>query len=547
MAKSADLLTRELSVLLSSAVAVVIIRTREPHRAINSIADLAVVKKTKALLWTMTDGICVSETKKLIHGQVPIRSWETVRPIPAAAGTAVKTAIQQFTDGHISEDLLGNNYLIMQWANFELDRYPNGVQKLSDMSRELTRTNKRIILVAGSTWTPPEGIDHLPIIDFKLPNDEEQTSLLDKTLTHSVKPEQQPHYDEDELMMIGRNATGLTHSQAEDAFSVVITRNLKRLATDLPASEFAQQVGEFKISITNNSPVLTTVPRIELDEVGGLEVIKQDIQVISACITPEAENEGIDKPKGFLLVGPAGTGKTLAGQAIATGLNLPAVLFSASRVMGSLVGSSQKNMKAALDILKAIAPVVCIIDEAEKAFSTESLGNDGGASAAVLGEMLTFMSMPREQLIFFVLTANEGYLLPSAMIRKGRMDTIYYMGMPNASARDTILRIHIEKAPRYMEIPDDLSIAVKASSGYTGSEIEAAVIATMRTQFTQEGNTQITGQQIAYHIKLSPPDSAGGGDQFKRQVEWASQFAKNASLPDVVDAPVVSRSLRLEG
>lgn len=230
------------------------------------------------------------------------------------------------------------------------------------------------------------------------------------------------------------------------------------------------------------------------------------------------------------------TGKTLVAQAVSSILHMPLIQWDVSMVFGGLVGSSTKNISSALDILEATSPCVVLLDEIEKVFNSGRGTNDGGIKDEVLGILLSFMSREREKPIFFVLTANEPWLLPAPLLRKGRVDTVYNIGMPNRTEREAIYRIHLGK--RKVTVPKDLEVAITGSKGYSGAEIEESVIQAMKSKFITDGNVKISGALMMEQIKKTKSNSEMFKDQTKEMIKWATDNAKNASIPDETMKPV---------
>lgn len=180
----------------------------------------------------------------------------------------------------------------------------------------------------------------------------------------------------------------------------------------------------------------------------------------------------IHPPKGLLLVGVPGTGKTLAARAIAAAWNLPLVRLDTGRLYGSLVGESESNLRQAIRTAEAIAPCVVLVDEIEKAFG-QGGGHDGGTSQRVFGALLTWLSDKRAE-CFVVATANEIGALPPELLRKGRFDEIFAVDLPDVAARAEILRIHLERAGHRLK-QAELADLGGACAHYTGAELESAI------------------------------------------------------------------------
>ena len=184
---------------------------------------------------------------------------------------------------------------------------------------------------------------------------------------------------------------------------------------------------------------------------------------------------------------------------------------------------------------------VVLIDEIDSTFSKEQGENDGGVKKEILGMLQTFMAKSRDNAVYFVMTANRGWMLPAPLTRKGRIDQEYYVGNPNATERKAIIDIKLRKFG-ITSIPEsDIPAFVEASDNYTGSEIEEAIIATMRKQFSKAKNKELSVDDVIENLQESEPNSVKHKEQTAKMIKWAEDNCKPASLPDVSAAVVATK------
>lgn len=249
--------------------------------------------------------------------------------------------------------------------------------------------------------------------------------------------------------------------------------------------------------------------------VGGLEHLKTWVAKRAALFGEAARKAGIHAPKGLLLVGVPGTGKTLAARAIAGVWNLPLVRLDVGRLFGSLVGESEGNLRVALRTAEAIAPCVMMLDEVEKAFAQGGL--DGGTSQRIFGGLLTWLQDKRAD-VFVVATANDLTKLPPEFLRKGRFDEIFAVDLPGQEARAEILRIHLGCAGHVLDVSELTDLASICQS-YTGSELEAAVQAALIEAF-HDGARKLTAADVAKALRTTVPLSKTMPEKIDALREW---------------------------
>ena len=333
-------------------------------------------------------------------------------------------------------------------------------------------------------------------------------------------------------------ALGLTLGEAENVFAKIIVQE-QRLSGDHVNEVFAE-----KQQIIRKSGLLEYYSANEdFSNVGGLAVLKDWLNKRAVAFTDEARAFGLPSPKGILLLGVQGCGKSLCAKAVSRLWHLPLLRFDMGRMFGSLVGSSEENVRRAIAVAESVAPAVLWVDEIDKAFvgSQSSGATDGGTTARVFGTFLTWLS-EKNTAVFVVATANDVSQLPPELLRKGRLDEIFYVDLPSEEERLEIFRIHIVKRRRDPK-DFDLETLVAASPDFSGAEIEEAIISALYDAFYQK--QELTTEHILTTLNQTVPLAKTMSEKVSSQRNWAVGRARNASVPQLMKAELEMRRMEL--
>jgi SpoVK/Ycf46/Vps4 family AAA+-type ATPase len=294
-------------------------------------------------------------------------------------------------------------------------------------------------------------------------------------------------------------------------------------------------ITEQKRLLVKKSDVLEFIPLKEtMSDVGGFDNYQQWLSKRAGAFTDDAKEFGVTPPRGILLVGVPGGGKSLCAKSTASSLKIPLIRFDLSKVFGSLVGQSESRMRGALKVAEAVAPCVLWLDEVEKALSGSSSGDhDTGVSARVLGQFLEWRAETTAE-VFVCCTSNNIHGIPPEFYRPGRIDAIFYAGNPDLKGRIEILEIHLRKRGRSAkEAPNINYVEVaKATEGYTGAEIELAVIEAIFTAYN-EGKRDLTTDLLLDAVKCIVPQSRRNKEDMVELEQWA----KDRAIPVAKPAP----------
>jgi hypothetical protein len=498
----------EIETLIRARYPILYIITSEEMRVQNSLVEIAARRQKKVFEWTYSSGIVPAGAS--IQSQKG-RNAATKDPLAALdlVIEQVEPAIFMFKDFH--PFLTRNNFAV--------------IRRLKDIALHLKNSYKTIVLISPVMEIPAELDKEVTVLNFPQPAKEDLAALLDK-IVEDVRDLKQVQI---ELNEEGRDrllqaALGLTLSEAENVFAKIIVKD-QRLGPDHVNEVFAE-----KQQIIRKSGLLEYYPASEdFSSVGGLAVLKDWLNKRVVAFTAEAHAFGLPPPKGILLLGVQGCGKSLCAKAVSRLWQLPLLRFDMGRMFGSLVGSSEENVRRAIAVAESIAPAVLWVDEIDKAFvgSQSSGATDGGTTARVFGTFLTWLS-EKSAPVFVVATANEVAQLPPELLRKGRLDEIFYVDLPSEEERAEIFRIHLSKRNRKPEA-FDLEALVAASPDFSGAEIEEAVISALYDAFY--ARQELATAHVVTALSQTVPLAKTMAEKIAAQRNWATGRARNASVP----------------
>ncbi|NDD30580.1 MAG: AAA family ATPase [Proteobacteria bacterium] len=396
------------------------------------------------------------------------------------------------------------------------------VRKLRELALHLKSSPKTLVLVSHAATIPPELEKDLTVLELRLPGPKELGGLLDgiaaqvsKAGRHDVALE---GADRETLL---KAALGLTLKEAENAFARALIERGR-----LTAAEVGLILAEKKRAIRKSGILEYFEAQQNLHDVGGLTSLKEWVRKRSVAFTEEARAFGLPPPRGLLLLGVQGCGKSLCAKAISQVWNLPLLRLDMGRIFSSFVGSSEENMRRAIATAESVAPAILWIDEIEKAFAgTRGGESDAGASSRVFATFLTWLQ-EKTAPVFVIATANNIATLPPELLRKGRLDEIFFVDLPSAAERREILRIHLRNRGRNADHLD-LDRLVAVTEGYSGSEIEQVVIAALYEAF--DHRRDIVADDLARAATQSVPLSQTMHEEIDTLRQWAASRARPAS------------------
>ncbi|MGF1486644.1 MAG: AAA family ATPase [Prochloraceae cyanobacterium] len=493
----------ELSILIQAQYPLIYLVTHEEERAEQEIVRIAQMKTQhkRVFVWTVTHGI-------VEYGQ----PRQTTQHNTVSSEAAVEWVIRQREPGiYIFKDL---------HPFFESGASAATTRKLRDAIASFKGTEKIIILMSPVQRVPIELEKEVVALDYALPTLQELNQVLDRQL-EKIKNRRISTEVREKLL---KATLGLTKDEAEKVYRKAYVK-AKRLTED----EVEVVLSEKKQLIRRNG-ILDYIEEDEtIDSIGGLEELKYWLKQRANAFTEKAREYGLPQPKGMLILGVPGCGKSLTAKTTARLWGLPLLRLDMGRVYdGSTVGRSEANLRNALKTAESISPAILFIDELDKAFagSSGSADSDGGTSSRIFGSFLTWMQ-EKTSPVFVMATANRVERLPGEFLRKGRFDEIFFVDLPNKEERQDIFKIHLTK--RRSDISRfDIEQLAKVSEGFSGAEIEQAIIAAMYEAFAQD-EREFTQLDIIAAIKATLPLSRTMTEQVTALRDWARQRARPAS------------------
>jgi AAA+ superfamily predicted ATPase len=512
----------EIETLIRARYPILYIISSEEMRVQNLVVDIAKKRNKKAFEWSYSTGIVPSGTS--IQSQKN-RSAATKDPLMALDQVIemVEPAIFIFKDFHP----------FLTKTNFAV------IRKLKEIALHLKNSYKTIILISPVMEIPTELDKEVTVLNYPLPTREDLSELLDKII-EDIKQFKKVVVDLDE---VGRErllqaALGLTLGEAENVFAKIIVKEERLTGRDV------NEVFSEKQQIIRKSGLLEYCATEEsFDQVGGLAVLKEWLNKRALAFSKEARAFGLPAPKGILMLGVQGCGKSLCAKAVSNQWQLPLLRFDMGRMFGSLVGSSEENVRRAISVAESVAPAILWVDEIDKAFAGAqgSGATDGGTTARVFGTFLTWLS-EKTAPVFVVATANDISQLPPELLRKGRLDEIFFVDLPVREERVEVFRIHLQKRQRD---PSKFNIEAlaAASTDFSGAEIEEAINSALYDAFYTQKD--ITDEHVLTALAQTVPLAKTMDEQINRLRSWAEGRARNASVAKVLLTEAAARRMEL--
>lgn len=515
----------DVSALLRARNPLLWVVTREEGRAERYLIEAAAAAGYEARIWDVAQGITsVSGKVEMADRADPDSALEEIRA----------RALGERASGRIV------------WIMRDLAPWfsgPGGMTSLRRMRNlarllpgvPLERAQAIIVLSAGGD-VPPELAGHATVLDWPLPDREEIADILDAavgSLPDELQKTACPNGNRDAAIDA---AVGLSGEEAAACYA----RSLVQLRKIDPAT-----VSKEKRRVIARERVLEWHDPLPggLDLVGGLENLKLWLKARTIAYSPQAREYGLPAPKGVLLVGVPGCGKTLTAKAVSTAWGIPLLRLDLGALKSKFVGESEGNLRKALRVIEAIGRCVVWVDEIEKALQGATGGSaDGGVSSDALGTILSWMQ-ERQGEAFVIATANDVSALPPELLRKGRFDEIWFVDLPNEIERTAVLKAALRSFNRDPSGVDFAALA-KITDGFTGSEIAALVPDAMFAAFADKGREIGTADLIAAAKTVAPLSRMADGKIDKLRA-WAQGRARPASAPQKVVAAKPARVLDL--
>ena len=497
---------RELEILIRSRYPVIYVVSWEEKRVVDAVAEIGARLGKKVFTWSCLGGLAAHAA----GAQPPSKKACPSRDPVVALQDAVdlrESALFVFKDFH--PFLAGNNAMV--------------VRALREIAQAFTSSFKTVILVGPALHLPPELEKDVSVVDFPLPGARELNALLDDAVRETAaNPGLRIDLDGEGREEVVRAAHGLTLAEAESVFAKALVVFGRLGPQQIPA------ILEEKRQIIRKSGLLDYIePEVELRDVGGLENLKDWLVKRRLAFGDKARAFGLPPPRGVLMLGVQGCGKSLCAKAVSAMWKLPLLRLDVGRIFNSLVGGSEENIRRAVAVSEGVAPCILWVDEIDKAFGAMSgQSTDSGTSQRVLGTFLVWLA-EKTAPVFVAATANNVENLPPEMLRKGRFDEIFFVDLPDRRARGHIFSIHLQRRGRD---PGRYGLAAlaEASAGFSGAEIEQAVIAGMFDAF-YGGGRDVETADVLKAIRETVPLSRTMEERIDHLRQWCHSRARPAA------------------
>jgi ATP-dependent 26S proteasome regulatory subunit len=482
---------RELEMLLASRFALIVIESREEHRVLTMINDAGARagrgRNWYVFQWTCTDGLKRADVdmppQKTLADPAALLRHLRVTPVPGI-------------------------YVLIDFHPYLSD--PVNVRMLKDVAQNYEKTPITVVLLSYEVTVPQE-LEHLTArLKLGMPTRNERAMVVSRIAQEWQDRNHRPvKIDPTALEHLVDNLAGLESPDTERLARQAIYNDGALTMDDIP------EVLAAKYQLLNRNGTLSYEPdTAKFADIGGLAHLRQ--WLVSRKPAFDGSAPELDAPKGMMLLGVQGCGKSLCARAAAGILSVPLLRLDFGSLYSKWHGESEKNLRDSLRAAEGLAPCVLWVDEIEKALAGSG-ESDGGVSRRVLGAFLTWLAEQRSR-IFVVATANDITALPPELVRKGRFDEIFFVDLPSRAARADILSIHARKRNVALSAPEAQALADR-SEGFSGAELEQAVVAALYTSHSTR--QPMCAAMIAHELKATQPLSVVMGEQVAALRAWA--------------------------
>jgi len=484
---------RDLELILRSRVPIVVIETQDESRLINLLMAIAIARASEEYLplfrWTVTDGLQRLDIslEPQLHNSDPAEVLKHIRAVS-------KPGIYVLLDFH--------PYL----------ENPVNVRLLKDICIRFKKVPRQLVLVSHKVELPRELTSFSAKFDLALPTEEERKKIVKRVATEYADENLglRVQVDPKAYGLLIKNLAGLPVRDTEQLARNAIFHDGAISKSDIPS------MMEAKYELLNRSGILQfEYDTAKFSDVGGLEKLKHWLSQRKPAFMNKADAKHLDSPKGVLLIGVQGCGKSLAAKATAGIFGLPLLRLDFANLYDKYHGETERNLRESLKTADVMSPCVLWIDEIEKGLAGR--GGETGTTQRVLGSFLTWMSQKDSQ-VFVVATANDISALPPELVRKGRFDEIFFVDLPNSAIRELIAEIHLQNRGQDAGTFDTAQIAT-ATKGFSGAEIEQAVVSALYAAHAQDES--LTTAHVLAEIERTKPLSVVMAERIAILRRWA--------------------------
>ena len=496
---------KQIDVLIRARYPILYVISWEEARVTAALRELMAQQNKRFWIWSETMGLQSGSMGATAGAPVdesrdPLRVLETIR-------TTTEPSVFLLRDFH---PFLSPN--LYQHASA-------AIRKLRDLTERLRTSYVTVIILSPVLQLPNELEKDVTVVDYSLPGSDELGGLLNQAVDSLNRAGERLDLSPGEREQILKAMAGMTIAEAENVLAKCIVER-RRFDVDLI-------IGEKEQLIRKSGLLEYFHTSANIGDVGGLDLLKRWLSARGKAFSERARQFGLPEPRGLLLLGVQGCGKSLTAKAVASLWQLPLLRLDVGRIFSGYVGSSEENIRKAIKIAEAVSPTVLWLDEIEKGLAgTQSSGaSDAGVTSRVFGTLVTWMQ-EKSAPVFVVATANDITQLPPELLRKGRFDEIFFVDLPADDERREIFAIHLKRRGRDLA-RFDLDALAQASDGFSGAEIEQAVIAALYRAFDRGG--EVTTEDIIASLKETVPLSVTMSEDIDELREWARVRTRPAS------------------
>jgi SpoVK/Ycf46/Vps4 family AAA+-type ATPase len=515
-----------LKILLNSSTPIVVMETVEEMRVVRLVRVACSSVSLATFEWSIASGLvrCGSDVGELVP--------EPGHSVASATGhDAHDSGAQALYNSKEPAQALSNLEAMSVEAAFVLKDFhrhmddPVVVRRLRDVGQKFSANRRTVIITAPSITIPQELGSLVEFLELPLPDKQRLRQIIDETSVRVGKTRTLKRtLDPAGLDAIANNLRGLTEEEADRAVSHAIVTRYGVTA------ETVTDVLEAKKELLRRSGMLEFIDASEnLAAVGGLDNLKAWLAQRRGTWEDSARDFGLEPPRGVIILGVQGCGKSMCARAIAGEWKLPLVKFDTAAIFDKYIGETEKRIQKVFRVAEGLAPCVFWIDELEKIFAgsgPDSASVDAGVSSRILAAFLSWMQ-DRKAPVFVAATCNNVSALPPELIRKGRFDELFFVDLPNQAERKQIFAIHLARRKRN-PAEFDLDRVAAAATGYSGAEIDAAVQTALYAAFA--GKQNLTTQALLEALKATVPLSTTRSEEIQALRQWARLRAVPASL-----------------
>ncbi len=479
---------KDLELLIMGHTPILQIESHEEKRALDMLVHIAVANRLPVYQWSVTEGL---------------------KRLDIDLGTQRHNADPADVLGHIKSSSVEGIFVLLDFDPYLSD--PTNTRFIKEIAMKFDGSRNKLVFISHKIEMPMSLNHSVVRFDLSLPNEEALIKIIqEEARKWQHESGQKVSLDKKSVLRIVSNLKGLTFKDARRLIRNAIVND--DAITDSDVDEIMQA----KYRLLNRDDVISfEYDTARFGDVGGMSRLKQWLHQREKVFHGQGRQHEVDSPKGLLLLGVQGCGKSLAAKAVAGIWKVPLLRFDFAALYDKYIGESEKNLRATLKTAELMAPCVLWIDEIEKGISG---GNDEGTSRRILGALLTWLAENRAR-VFVVATANNIDALPPELIRKGRLDEIFFVDLPREDVRKQIFHIHLEK--RKVAIDDiNMDEVARACDGFSGAEIEQVIVSALYA--VRAGDAEMNTRYLLDEIAATRPLSVVMDEKITQLRQWAA-------------------------